>query len=344
MCNMTHSRSACPEIKFQSEPFRSKYTLFHASVKPEDDGTSFISLALLGRKLGIIENDFGQYRLLLYQCNVFWGDQRSERDSWHCTCEIVTVYLQLTCARHPANRSLTVYLPNLSAIGPSVPEIWNRHPARAHVQGRVVDPNLLYHATLLTGLFQHTKFERDRSSRSRDLCRTVTLHVRACKVNPNLLYHATLLTGPYQYSKFERDWSSCSRDLKHRDLEHSSSIIQLNLAWWCFLSNYFGKFLNYSGIMTTTHFEFEKLVGQSEPPLFIFPVKATFFQKHSLRFLGHLLVSTKSVLAYRIFWFFFSNRRWVRLLVVHFTPYRDRTKPKCISLWLCDGGMDADIA
>ena len=44
-----------------------------------------------------------------YQYNAFWGDQRSERDSGPCTCEIATGYLELTCARHPANRSLTVY-------------------------------------------------------------------------------------------------------------------------------------------------------------------------------------------------------------------------------------------
>ena len=43
------------------------------------------------------------------QYNAFWGDQRSERDSEPCTCEIAPGYLQLTCARHPTNRSLTVY-------------------------------------------------------------------------------------------------------------------------------------------------------------------------------------------------------------------------------------------
>ena len=43
------------------------------------------------------------------QYNAFWDDQRSERDSGPCTCKIVTGCLQLTCARHSANRSLTVY-------------------------------------------------------------------------------------------------------------------------------------------------------------------------------------------------------------------------------------------
>ena len=35
-----------------------------------------------------------------HQYNAFWVDQRSERDSGPCTCEIATGYLQLTCARH----------------------------------------------------------------------------------------------------------------------------------------------------------------------------------------------------------------------------------------------------
>ena len=44
-----------------------------------------------------------------HQNNAFWGDQGGERDSGPCACKIETGYLQLTCARHPANRSLTVY-------------------------------------------------------------------------------------------------------------------------------------------------------------------------------------------------------------------------------------------
>ena len=43
------------------------------------------------------------------QYNAFWDDQRSERVSGPCTCEIATGYLLITCARHPSNRSLTVY-------------------------------------------------------------------------------------------------------------------------------------------------------------------------------------------------------------------------------------------
>ena len=44
-----------------------------------------------------------------HQYNAFWSDQRSERDSEPCTCEIAPGYLQLTSARPPTNRSLTVY-------------------------------------------------------------------------------------------------------------------------------------------------------------------------------------------------------------------------------------------
>ena len=39
-------------------------------------------------------------------------------------------------SRHPTNWSISV--PNLGAIVPAVLEIWNRHPARAHVQGTVL--------------------------------------------------------------------------------------------------------------------------------------------------------------------------------------------------------------
>ena len=55
-------------------------------------------------------------------------------------------------------------------------------------------------------------------------------------------------------------------------------------------------------------------------PIFPSSEKVSFFQKHYLRSLGHLPVSAKSVLAYRIF-SFFSIKRRVRLLVVHFTPF-----------------------
>ena len=43
-------------------------------------------------------------------------------------------HFQLACARYPIIRSLLSGVPNLEAIDPAVPEIWKRHPARAHVQ------------------------------------------------------------------------------------------------------------------------------------------------------------------------------------------------------------------
>ena len=64
-------------------------------------------------------------------------------------------------------------VPNLNAIGPAVLEIWNRHPARAHVQSRSQLTFALLHATLLTGPRRCTKFERNRFSRSRDMGTTL---------------------------------------------------------------------------------------------------------------------------------------------------------------------------
>ena len=102
---------------------------------------------------------------VIHQYNTFWGDQRSERDGWPCTCEIATGYLQLTCAWHPANQTLTVY----QIWAQSVQPFPRSGTVALHVCTCKVDPNLLYHATQLTGPHKYTKFERNRSSRSRDL-------------------------------------------------------------------------------------------------------------------------------------------------------------------------------
>ena len=71
-------------------------------------------------------------------------------------------------------------VPNLSDIGAAALEIWNRHPARAHVQGR--SKFTLPRHPILTGPYQYTKFERDRSSRSRDVehrCLAARAHVQS---------------------------------------------------------------------------------------------------------------------------------------------------------------------
>ena len=52
----------------------------------------------------LVRIHFAIYTIGNNQYNAFWGDQRSERDGGPCTCEIATGYLQITCARHPANR------------------------------------------------------------------------------------------------------------------------------------------------------------------------------------------------------------------------------------------------
>ena len=81
--------------------------------------------------------------------------------------------------------------------------------------------------------------------------------------------------------------SACYDTLQQCAVYHewssASFIIQLNLPCWWFLSNYFGKWLNYSGNMITTHFEFEKIVGQSGSPLFSFSRKGHFLSNEVLR-------------------------------------------------------------
>ena len=87
---------------------------------------------------------------------------------------------------------------------------------------------------------------------------------------------------------------------------------------------------------------------------------ASFFQKHSLKSFGHLLVSTKSVLAYRIFFFFdYKASAFVSGPLYPISEFCTSVgiadnkvnwvtsgshQTKCISLCFCDGGMDAGIA
>ena len=95
------------------------------------------------------------------------GRQTSEREVELCTCGTALVCFQLH------GILLTgpyLHVPNLKAIGPAVPEIWNRPPARAHVQSRS-QVTFARHPTNRS--HRCTKFERNRFSRSRDLGTTL---------------------------------------------------------------------------------------------------------------------------------------------------------------------------
>ena len=74
---------------------------------------------------------------MLKQVYAFWCDQRRERDSGPCTCETAMGYLQITCARHPTNRSLTMYEIWAQSVQPfSISGTVTLHVRTAHVQGR----------------------------------------------------------------------------------------------------------------------------------------------------------------------------------------------------------------
>ena len=74
-------------------------------------------------------------------------------------------------AWHASNLFLSAFgVPNLSAMGPVIFEIWNRYPARGTCK---VGPNWLAHGILLGGSYRCTTFERNRLSCCRDLGTTL---------------------------------------------------------------------------------------------------------------------------------------------------------------------------
>ena len=128
----------------------------------------------------------------LHQYNAFWSDQRGERDSGPCTCEIATGYLQLTCGLCTApHYPVPNRVSNLSAIGPGVLGIWNRHPARAHVQGK--SQFTLPHQLLTVPV--NIPSLSATSPSVLDIWNIIVLHVRTCSRTPTVTHRDTLPGG-----------------------------------------------------------------------------------------------------------------------------------------------------